>query len=154
VSPYMADLFYLYFYAESIDNEWSRIMRRNSGFSVVELVVVIVVSGILAAVAVPINSNSSTKAVMSEADAGLRMIQTQLKIHKAISGEYPSMPEGSYVISSDWHSIQPGALSGKYFSDYAYTIKSNPDSYTITCATGELLSSDIVMSSTSFSIGG
>ena len=128
-------------------------MRRNSGFSVVELVVVIVISGILAAVAVPINSNSSTKAIMSEADAGLRMIQTQLRIHHAISGEYPTMPEGSYVISGDWHSIEAGALTGKYFSDYSYTITSNPDSYTITCETGELLSSDLVKQSNAFNSG-
>jgi len=122
-------------------------MRKNSGFSVVEMVVVVVISGILAAVAVPINSNSTTKAIMSEADAGLRLIETQLRIHKAISGEFPIMSNGSYVISGDWHNIDSGGLTGKYFTDYSYTIVSNPDSYTITCATGDLLPANLVMKS-------
>lgn len=129
-------------------------MRRNSGFSMVEMVVVIVISGILAAVAVPINSNSTTKAIMSEADAGLRIIETQLRIHRAISGEYPSMPRGSYVISGNWHGIESGGLTGKYFTDYSYTIESNPDSYTITCSAGDLLSSDLVMNHTGIIFGG
>ena len=129
-------------------------MRRDSGFSVIELVVVIVVSGVLAAVAVPINSNTTTKAIMSEADAGLRAIETQLKIHKAIAGEFPTMSRGSYVISADWINIESGTLTGKYFSDYAYTIESTPDSYTLTCATGDLLSTDLVMKSASVTRGG
>lgn len=129
-------------------------MRRNSGFSVIELVVVVVVSGVLAAVAVPISSNSTTKAIMSEADAGLRTIETQLRIHKAIAGEFPSMSKDSYVISADWHGIKSGGLTGKYFSDFAYTIESTPDSYTITCVTGDLLPSDLVMKSVRVTTGG
>jgi type II secretory pathway pseudopilin PulG len=134
--------------------EWGNIMRKSSGFSTVELVVVVVISGILAVVAVPINSNSTTKAIMSEADAGLRTIETQLRIHRAIAGEYPSMPNGSYVISGDWHNIDSGGLTGKYFTDYSYTIQSNPDSYTITCAAGDLLPANLMMKSDGSVTGG
>ncbi|MCF7808137.1 MAG: prepilin-type N-terminal cleavage/methylation domain-containing protein [Candidatus Marinimicrobia bacterium] len=129
-------------------------MRKNSGFSVVELVVVIVISGVLAAVAVPLNSNTTTNAIMSEADAGLKVIETQLRIYKAMAGEYPTMSKGSYVISGDWHGIKAGELTGKYFSDYAYTIESTPESYTVTCVTGKLLSSDLVMKSVGIAAGG
>lgn len=118
-------------------------MRRNSGFSIVELVVIVVISGVLAAIAVPINTNSLTKAKLSEADAALRSIQTHLRIYYNRTGEYPRMAEGSYVIGADWHNLESGQLTGEYFTDYSYTIASSPTQYTITCVTGTELPHDI-----------
>jgi len=129
-------------------------MRTNRGFSIIEIAIVLFISGALAAVAVPISSNSETKAKMSEADASLRNIRTQLRIYYGQNGEYPSMANGSYVIGSSWHNLASGSLAGKYFTDYSYTIESSPSAFTITCVTGDILPSNISMNVTGTLMGG
>jgi type IV pilus assembly protein PilA len=120
-------------------------MQKKNGFSLIEVVVVLALSGLIAAIAIPINSNTTTKAKMSEADVGLRNIRTQLQLHFNQTGAYPTMASGSYVIGSPWHDIESGELTGKYFTDYSYTIESDPISFVITCATGDQLPSDCKM---------
>jgi len=129
-------------------------MKKNNGFSVVELVVVLLISGILAAVAVPLSANSETKAKMSEADAALRNIRTQLRVYYNQNGVFPTMSSGSYVIGESWHDIKAGELTGKYFTDYSYTIKSTPTAFIITCNTGDILPSNLRMDVSGKLMGG
>lgn len=129
-------------------------MKLNSGFSVVELAIVLMISGVLAVVAVPINSNTETKAKMSEADVAMRNIRTQLRIYYNANGSYPSTENGNYVIGASWHDIQSGELTGKYFSDYSYMIKTTDNDYVITCVTGDILPSDLTMNSAGKLMGG
>ena len=116
-------------------------MRKNSGFSLVELMIVIVIIGVLAAVAVPIYNNNVTKARMSEADAALGSIRTQLRVYYGENGEYPTADE--FVIGATWNDIKVGELTGTYFTDSSYTyVSADGSSYTITCAAGDVLNSD------------
>lgn len=135
-------------------------MKKNSGFSLVELMIVIVIIGVLAAVAVPIYSNNVMKAKMSEADAALGSIRTQLRIYYGENGEYPTLTSGSYVMDgngtsgTEWHSMSTGELTGKYFTDSSYTIESSATAYTITCAAGDILNSARTMTETGTLSGG
>ncbi|MCF7824537.1 MAG: type II secretion system GspH family protein [Candidatus Marinimicrobia bacterium] len=129
-------------------------MRLNSGFSIVELTVVLLISGALAAVAVPINSNSETKAKMSEADVALRTIRTQLRIYFNENGAFPSTESSKYVIGASWHEIKSGELTGKYFNDYSYVIEFTEDNYLITCVTGDILPSNLTMNASGKLMGG
>ena len=116
-------------------------MRKNSGFSLVELMIVIVIIGVLAAVAVPIYNNNVTKARMSEADAALGSIRTQLRVFYGENGEYPTADE--FVIGASWNDIKVGEMTGSYFSDSSYTyVSADGSNYTITCAAGDVLNSD------------
>ncbi|MCF7798007.1 MAG: prepilin-type N-terminal cleavage/methylation domain-containing protein, partial [Candidatus Marinimicrobia bacterium] len=60
-------------------------MRKENqkGFSLVELMIVLVIIGILAAVGVPIYTSNVQKAKMSEADAALGTIRTALRVYYA-----------------------------------------------------------------------
>ena len=134
-------------------------MKKNSGFSLVELMIVIVIIGVLAAVAVPIYSNNVMKAKMSEADATLGSIRTQLRLYYGENGEYPTLTAGTYVFdgnagASKWHDIQDGELTGKYFTDSSYTIESATTTYTITCAAGDILTSARTLDQTGSLAGG
>ncbi len=117
-------------------------MKRNSGFSLVELMIVIVIIGVLAAVAVPIYNNNVTKAKMSEADATLGSIRTQLRVYYGENGDYPTVASGGYVIGADWNDIKSGEMTGKYFSDSSFTIESTSTAYIITCNKEEALNYD------------
>lgn len=115
-----------------------------NGFSLVELMIVIVIIGVLAAVAVPIYSNNVQKAKRSEADAALGSIRTQLDIFKGEFGRYPKERIAEYVIGASWNDIDPGELTGKYFSDSSYTYYGSPNGkvFKITCAKGDILDYD------------
>jgi len=117
---------------------------RIKGFSLVELMIVIVIIGVLAAIAVPIYSNTVTKAKRVEADAALGSIRTQLDIYKGEFGRYPKERVAEYVMGSSWNDIKQGELTGKYFSDSSYTYYGSPNGKVmkITCNRGDILEYD------------
>lgn len=106
--------------------------------------IVIVIIGVLAAIAVPIYSNSIMKARRSEADAFLGSIKTQLEIFKAEYDRYPKERIAEYVIGAAWNDITPGELNGNYFSDSSYTYYGSPNGkiFKLTCAKGTVLDYD------------
>jgi prepilin-type N-terminal cleavage/methylation domain-containing protein len=114
---------------------------NNSGFSLVELMIVIVIIGVLAAVAVPIYNNNVRKAKMSEADAALGSIRTQLRVYYGENGSYPVATD-QYVITADWADVRSGELTGTYFTDSSYQYTGDGTDYTISCAAGSILDSD------------
>jgi len=118
-------------------------MKKNSGFSLVELMIVIVIIGVLAAVAVPIYNNNVMKAKMSEADAALGSIRTQLRVYYGENGVYPHPFTASAVENATWNDINTGELDGKYFPGSGYTYSSTDSlTYIITCAKGDYLEID------------
>lgn len=121
--------------------------RKNTGvkgFSLVELMIVIVIIGVLAAIAVPVYSNNVIMAKRSEADAGLGSIRTQLDIFKGEYGRYPKERTAEYVNGAPWNAINSGELTGKYFSDSSYTYYGSPNGKVIkiTCAKGNIMDLD------------
>ncbi|MBU6176097.1 MAG: prepilin-type N-terminal cleavage/methylation domain-containing protein [Planctomycetes bacterium] len=65
---------------------------KNSrfGFSLVELVVVVLIVGILAAVAAPRMFNTSTKAKESATKASLSVVRNAIELYNSEQGKYPA----------------------------------------------------------------
>lgn len=99
----------------------NKLRSKQSGFTLVELMIVIVIVGVLAAIAVPIYTNNVKRAKMSEADAALGTIRTQLRVYYAENGAYPVQAIVADVVGSAWNNISAGQLDGKYFADASYT---------------------------------
>ncbi len=116
------------------------------GFSLVELMIVIVIVGILAAVGVPIYNGNVKKAKQSEADATLGMIRTQLRVYYAENASYPANAvSGTADAVTDVSSLSfaSGDLTGKYFAAASYTyLQETATTFTLTCAAGTILDAD------------
>ncbi len=68
--------------------------RHTAGFTLVELMVVIAIIGILAAIVVPQFMNQLDEAKVNAAKAQIGSFQTALKAYKIKMGKYPSSGEG------------------------------------------------------------
>jgi len=119
-----------------------RFLGNQKGFTLVELMIVIVIVGILAAVAVPIYQSNIKKAKMSECDAALGTIRTGLRVYFAANNAYPTAVAGTAVTAVTGLDISASDLAGKYFVATDYTLTSDATTYTIACSKDEIFGAD------------
>lgn len=87
--------------------------KRDQGFTIVELLIVIVVIGILALLVITTYSGIQQKARNSKRQTDLQSVQTQLEAFYSQNGHYPSLGN---MNSASWRqtnmrSLDPGALT-------------------------------------------
>lgn len=109
----------------------------QKGFTLVELMVVVIVVGVLAAVAIPMYTLASDRAKASEAVAALGSIRTAMRSYYAEHGTYvhASFVDGAAVTVGDILDITDTDLLGRYFSTECYTFNGPPTAttYSIEC---------------------
>jgi prepilin-type N-terminal cleavage/methylation domain-containing protein len=86
--------------------------KRNQGFTIVELLIVIVVIGILALLVITTYSGIQAKARNSKRASDVATIQTQLEAFFQNKGYYPSLGDmnDSSWLSTNMKSLDTGAL--------------------------------------------
>lgn len=97
-------------------------MRKAKGFTLVELVIVIVIVGILSIVAVPIYRGYTRKAMATEGKSLLGTIQTAQKVYFA---EHATFKGGITTAVSIDTELDVDARSNKYFT--AFTVANAGD---------------------------
>jgi type IV pilus assembly protein PilA len=107
-------------------------MRNNKAFTMVELMVVVLIVGILAAVAVPLMSGRIDSAKWSEAKSAMGTIASAIRSYAAEKGNFTTAPSLADV------GIADNDLDGTYFTHAAYVITSAANaagqvSFVITC---------------------
>jgi len=65
-------------------------MRNEKGFTLMELMIVIVIIGVLAAIGVPAYKGMTDKARKASCDANLRTVQTAVAMYYSEHGLYPA----------------------------------------------------------------
>ncbi len=87
--------------------------QRNQGFTIVELLIVIVVIGILAALVITTYSGIQAKGRDSQRSADIATIVTQLEAYKSDKGNYPSLTQLNTATfrASDMKSLDGEALA-------------------------------------------
>jgi len=94
--------------------------QNKRGFTLVELLIVMIIVGVLAAVAAPMMQSNVNRAKKSEGVAGLGTLRTAVRLYYAMYGDYPV---GRYNL------IQAGLISqvemnGKYYNYGNYYVNS------------------------------
>lgn len=97
-------------------------MKRAKGFTLVELVIVIVIVGILSIVAVPIYRGYTRKAMGTEAKSLLGSIQTAQKVYYAEHAAFWNAAASGTDFSE---ALDVDARSNKYFKKFSVTTVSD-----------------------------
>ena len=100
-------------------------MKNVKGFTLVELVIVIVIVGILSIVAVPVYRGYTRKAMATEGKTLLGTIQTAEKIYFTEYANFKTIAQTNFDADLDID-----ARSNKYFT--GFTVTSSGDKFTAT----------------------
>jgi general secretion pathway protein G len=113
-------------------------LRSGSGFTLVEILIVVVILGILAAVVVPQFAGASETARTSSLKGSLQVIRSQLELYDSHHSAYPTLVQ----LGSSWNVLtqktdaagDPGTTYGPYLRNMPV----NPfeDSATVAAAAG------------------
>jgi type IV pilus assembly protein PilA len=120
-------------------------MTSRKGFTLIELMVVIFIVGILAAVAIPIMRGRIDAAKWSEGKSAMGSIRTAARSLVAEKGN--SYDFASHNNLTTDLGFAAGDLDGKYFTTACYAIvftnaAPNPPTYIITCTAATSTSAD------------
>ncbi len=108
-------------------------LRRNQGgFTLVELMIVVIIVGILAAVAIPMYQGATERAKASEAVAALGTIRGAMRVYFAEHGTYviTGVAIGDQVTNPGVLDVTDTDLLGRYFSTECYTFDAIPGAAT------------------------
>jgi len=99
-----------------------REMRKSKGFTLIELMVVILIVAILAAVLAPMMSGRVNDAKWTEGKTGAATIATAIRAYCAEHQAAPTLTPPDFTPIG----IKTGDLTGKYFASTNYTFTTAP----------------------------
>ena len=101
------------------------ILHSKRGFTLVELIVVVIIVGILASVAIPMMSGNISQAKRTEAVAACGAIRTSERAVFAETGNYVNFAAGAFGTTANINNyLRTGDLNGKYYKDGNYAVTS------------------------------
>ncbi len=113
-------------------------MKSKKGFTLIELMVVVLIVGILAAVAIPILRGRIDAAKWSEGKAMMGSIATSIRAYQAEKGPTGAIPT-VLGIAATGLGFAVGDLTGTYFgdADFGFVVTAmDPLTYTVTGTAG------------------
>ena len=93
-------------------------MRVKKGFTLVELLVVVLILGALAAIAIPRISQSAESAKINACKTNVDLINSQIELYYANTGDWPADLKG---IAGDKDYFPDGAPECPLGTDYSYS---------------------------------
>lgn len=110
---------------------------RRDGFTIVEVMLVVIIVAILSLVAMPMYSGHLKSSKMSEGITAVGMIRTALRTYSAgNSGRYPALSDADGT-QLKLLNVTAADLAGKYFRPANYLVNSTAESYTVKATLAE-----------------
>lgn len=110
---------------------------RQKGFTLVELMIVVIIVGILAAVAIPMYTEATEKARATECVAALGTIRSALRNYYAEHITYvnANFTDGNRVTNGGILEVSDTGLNGRFFSSECYVFDGDAgaNAYSIKC---------------------
>lgn len=75
-------------------------MRAKTGFTLVEILIVVVILGILAAIVIPQFTNASTEAKQSSLQSDLQMLRSQIELYKIQHDDFLPCEQGETFLEA------------------------------------------------------
>jgi general secretion pathway protein G len=97
-------------------------MRRRKGFTLVELLVVVLILGALAAIAVPRIMGGATNAKINACKTNVDLLNSQIELYYANQGSWPA---ALTTISGDANYFPDGAPACPFSTAYSYSTSSH-----------------------------
>ncbi len=106
--------------------------RKEQGFTLIELMIVVIVVGVLAAVAIPMYQVVPKRSMGTEATAALGLVKDAMRTYYAEHHTYSdaSFGDGAPVTAGGVLVVNPNDLEGRYFSEDCYTFDGAPTANT------------------------
>ena len=104
---------------------------KNHGFTLIELIIVIVIIGVLASIVAPMMAGMKAKAIASEAVTAMGAIRTAIRQYRLENGNYPQIGcYASNITNSAWlpglnlrgAGASTSSLDGTYFGEENYYV--------------------------------
>jgi general secretion pathway protein G len=106
---------------------WKKIFRSEKGFTLVELMIVIIILAVLTGIAVPSYMALRNRARESATESEMKNIATALELHQADLEDYPTTAEYPAAIQTY---MDPVPANDDWGNAYAYT-SADGSSYTL-----------------------
>jgi general secretion pathway protein G len=113
-------------------------MKKRNGFTLVEILIVVVILGILAAIVIPQFSDASQQANESSCKSNLQTIRSQIELYKIQhNGDLPGATEALFISRMTGYTLADGSVGAVGdFGPYLQAIPKNPYNSLNTIAVG------------------
>lgn len=105
---------------------------RRSGFTLVEILIVVIILGILAAIVIPQFTNASTSAKTNSLTSDLQTIRSQIQLYKVQHND--NYPAAATFVAQMTAGTAIDGTAGTAYGPYLQTLPSNPFTGTNTVA--------------------
>jgi prepilin-type N-terminal cleavage/methylation domain-containing protein len=110
-------------------------MKRKKGFTLIELMIVIVIIGVLAAIAAPMMSSNVQRARRSEAVSIMGAIRTAERLYFVDRSTYTNVDAGNWTSTGNLGNyITANDFNGRFFNSAAFSVTdAGTTGFTIFC---------------------